>query len=70
MEVTDLTYAEIKDISVSEYLSGFQYIHIIKANRPKIKKKREHAYEGICSALSRLTGNLTDYIIQAREERI
>lgn len=39
MEVTDLTYAEIKDISVSEYLSGFQYIHIIKANRPKINKK-------------------------------
>lgn len=71
MKVKDLIYEEIKDMSTSEYLSVYQYIHAIKAIRPKLqKKKREHAYEDVCSALSNLTGTLTDDIVQGREERV
>jgi hypothetical protein len=71
MKVRDLIYEEIKDMSTSEYLSVYQYIHAIKAIRPKTnKKKRGHAYENVCSALSSLTGNLADDIIQAREDRV
>lgn len=71
MKVKDLVYEEIKDMTPSEYLSVYQYIHTIKAIRPKVcKKEREHAFEDVCSALSGLTGNLTDDIVQAREDRV
>ena len=71
MKVKDLVLDEIKDMSVSEYLSVYQYIHAIKAIRPKPNKnKREHAYEDVCSALSSLTGNLSDDIIHSREDRV
>lgn len=70
MKVKDLVYEEIKDMSPSEFLSVYQYIHAIKAIRQKSNKKREHAFEDVCSALSCLSGNLTDDIIQAREDRI
>jgi hypothetical protein len=71
MKVKDLVLDEIKDMSVSEYLSVYQYIHAIKAIRPKpSNKKREHAFEEVCSALSSLTGNLSDDIILARDDRV
>ena len=71
MKVRDLVYEEIKDMSPSEYLSVYQYIHTIKSIRPKaVKKERGHAYEDVCSALSSLTGNLTDDIVQEREDRV
>jgi len=36
MKVKDLVLDEIKDMSVSEYLSVYQYIHAIKSIRPKL----------------------------------
>jgi len=71
MKVKDMVYEEIKDMSPSEYLSVYQYIYAIKAIRTKhTKKKREHAFEEVCSALSSLSGNLADDIIQARDDRV
>ncbi len=71
MKVKNLVLDEIKEMSASEYLSVYQYIHAIKSTRPKSNKnKREHAHEDVCSALSSLTGNLSDDIIQARDDRV
>ena len=36
MKVKDLVLDEINDMSASEYLSVYQYIHAIKSIRPKL----------------------------------
>ncbi len=55
-------------MSASEFLSVWQYTYASKAIIQKSHKKRENAYEDVCSAMGSLAGNLSDDIIRSRKD--